>query len=140
MVGFGGADQTNGEISSGTIDIASDSNFAFMMPRNATLSSLSFNISTTTGMALLGSTVTLQAKVYRATSGSNTFSPVAGSTVFASPPLTGVVPVGTTAQGTLSALSIPVVAGDRLLLVVSAQASGAPEPIGLRVSGGLGIQ
>lgn len=115
------------------------------MPRDGTLSSVSFHISTTTAAFLFGTTITLQARVYRATadnpSASNFFLPIAGSLVIANPPLPEFVPMGTTAQGSLSGLSIPVAAGDRLLLVISAQSIGPPSnTVVLRASGGLGIQ
>lgn len=107
-----------------TIDATNLTNFAFSVPRNGVISSISGSFSTTVAAALVGADVTITAQLYAANAGSNSFAPVPGALVNLTPTLTGVVAIGTGASGITTGLSIPVVAGQRLLLVFSATASG----------------
>jgi BclB C-terminal domain-containing protein len=115
-------------VSSGTVDLTgsagTDINYAFSVPRAGTITSISGYFSLTTAMALIGSTVTLSAQLYRAATPNNIFTPVAGTLVTFSPPLTGILAVGTISNGLLTGLSIPVTAQTRLLMVYTASAAG----------------
>ncbi|OBZ11480.1 hypothetical protein A7975_19565 [Bacillus sp. FJAT-26390] len=93
--------------------------FAFSVPRDGTIDSLSAFFSNTATVNLLTASVTLTAQLYSAPLGSNTFNPVAGAAVVFAP-ITGLLALGSTRTGLASALAIPVTAGTRLLLVYSA--------------------
>jgi BclB C-terminal domain-containing protein len=108
----------------GTIDATSLTNFAYSVPRNGTISSLSGFFSNTVALALIGTSLNIQAQLFSAPAGSNTFSPVPGAVVNLAPSLTGILGIGTTASGITTGLSIPVAAGSRLLLVYSTTAAG----------------
>lgn len=67
----------------------------------------------------------MQAQLYSSATPDNIFSPIPGTAVTLAPALTGVlVPPGTTSNGILTGLNIPVTAQTRLLLVFSATATG----------------
>jgi len=87
------------------------------LPRAGTITSVSAFMSTTVALALVGSSLGVTVSVYRADAGSNVYAPISGATVTLSPPLTGVVALGTTATGTTTGLNIPVAAGDKLIVV-----------------------
>ena len=127
LVGFGNS-ATGVSLVGGNIDLTGAGgtllNFSFVAPRSGTITSMAAQFSTTVALALVGSSITVNAQLYSATSGSNLFSPVPGASVVLTPSLTGVVSIGTTATGTTTGLSIPVTAGSRYLLVYSATASG----------------
>ncbi len=108
----------------GTIDTTALTNFAFSMPRDGTITSIAAFFSTTVALALVGTTITLNAQLYISTTPDNTFTPVAGTLVTLAPALTGVLAIGTVSNGILTGLSIPVAAEDRLLMVFSATADG----------------
>ncbi|WP_157265645.1 exosporium glycoprotein BclB-related protein [Paenibacillus sp. FJAT-27812] len=123
LVGFGLA--LPGVVLSGTsIDLTGTVlgpilDFAFSVPRDGTIDSLSAFFSNTATVNLLTASVTLTAQLYSAPLGSNTFNPVAGAAVVFAP-ITGLLALGSTRTGLASALAIPVTAGTRLLLVYSA--------------------
>jgi BclB C-terminal domain-containing protein len=94
-------------------------------PASATITGLTIYTSTTVAQNLLGTAVTLRAQLYRSTTPDNIFTPVPGASVIAAPSLTGVNPIGMIASGITTGLSIPVAAGTRGLVVVSATATGA---------------
>jgi len=127
LVGFGSS-AAGVSVLGGTIDLTGAAgtllNFAFSVPRAGTITSLAGYFSNTLSLALVGSTVTIQAQLYRSTTPNNTFTAVPGATVTLAPGLTGIVSLGQTANGVTSGLNIPVNAQDRLLLVFSATASG----------------
>ncbi|WP_169085592.1 exosporium glycoprotein BclB-related protein [Paenibacillus sp. PL91] len=94
-------------------------NYAFSVPRDGLIDSISAFFSNTATVNLLTSSVTLTAQLYSAPLGDNLFNPVAGAAVtFA--PITGLLALGETRTGTAPALAIPVTAGTRLLMVYSA--------------------
>ncbi len=99
-------------------------NFGFTMPRAGIIRSISATYSNVVGLALIGSTVTLRAQLYVNDGTNNTFTEIAGGGVNLSPGLTGIVNLGDISSGLLSGLSIPVQAGHRVMLVLSATASG----------------
>ena len=123
LVGFGSS-STGVSVTGGIIDLTGAAgtllNFAFSAPRAGTITSLAAYFSTTAGLSLVGSTVTITAQLFRSTTPNNTFAAVPGAVVTLAPPLTGVLALGTISSGLTTGLSIPVTAGDRLLMVFSA--------------------
>ncbi|MEK5181535.1 exosporium glycoprotein BclB-related protein [Paenibacillus sp. FSL P4-0288] len=119
-VGFGSS-ATNISITGGTIDLTGAAgtllNFAFSVPRTGTLTSMAAYFSATSSVSLVGSTVTITAQLYRSTTPNNTFTAVPGALVTLSPPLTGLIALGTISSGNTTGLSIPVTVGECLLLV-----------------------
>lgn len=93
-------------------------------PTTETIESMTVFTSTTVAQALVGTTVTVTAQLYTSTTPDNTFTPVPGAVVTASPPLTGVVPIGSISNGITTGLSIPITAQTRGVIVVSAEATG----------------
>jgi BclB C-terminal domain-containing protein len=115
-LGFG--DSTSGvSAAGGTIDVTAVDNMAFSVPRDGTITAIAAFFSTTAGVALVGSTVTITAQLYSSTTPDNTFTPVAGAVATLAPALTGAVAIGTTSDGLTTGLAIPVTAGTRLLMV-----------------------
>ncbi|AIQ54469.1 exosporium glycoprotein BclB-related protein [Paenibacillus sp. FSL R7-0331] len=123
LIGFGNS-ATGVTITGGVIDLTGAAgtllNFAFSVPRAGTITSLAGYFSTTAALSLVGSTVTITAQLFRSTTPNNTFTAVPGALVTLAPPLTGILSLGTISSGLTSGLSIPVAAGDRLLMVFSA--------------------
>jgi BclB C-terminal domain-containing protein len=93
-------------------------------PTDETIQSITLFSSTTLALSLVGTTVTVTAQLYTSTTPDNTFTPVPGAIVTAAPPLTGVVAIGTISNGITTGLAIPVTAGTRGVIVVSATAAG----------------
>ncbi len=127
LVGFGNSISGIG-LTGTAIDLTGGSginlNFGFCMPRAGVVKSVSAIFSNVTSLNLVGTTVTLTAQLYSNTSSGNSFIPVPGASVVFAPALTGVVSLGNTYSASINGLSIPVSAQTRLLLVVSATASG----------------
>ena len=123
VVGFG-INTPGVSLVGGLIDATTLTNMAFSVPRDGTITSIAGFFSNTVALALVGTTVTVQAQLYSAPAGSNNFAPVPGATVTLAPSLTGIVSIGSTSSGQTTGLSIPVTAGSRLLLVYSATAAG----------------
>lgn len=141
LVGFGSA-VAGVNIQNGTIDLSGLLNYSFTVPRDGVITSVAGFFTTTLGVSLIGSTATITAQLYSAPQNSNTFSPIPGASVNLSPSLTGLIGIGENSSGITSGLSIPVVAGERLLLVFStAVTSGLPLAIALTgaASGGVSI-
>lgn len=93
-------------------------------PTDETIKSMTVFASTTVAQALVGTTVTVTAQLYTSTTPDNTFTPVPGAVVTASPPLTGVVPIGAISNGITTGLAIPILAQTRGVIVVSVTATG----------------
>ncbi|MEC0124435.1 exosporium glycoprotein BclB-related protein [Paenibacillus pabuli] len=123
LVGFGSS-ATGISVNGGIIDLTGAAgtllNFAFSASRAGTITSLAAYFSTTAGLSLVGTTVTITAQLYHSTTPDNSFTAVPGAVVTLAPPLTGILSVGTISSGVTTGLSIPVAAGDRLLMVFSA--------------------
>ena len=110
---------------SGTIDTTSGPyNFAFSMPRDGTITSLSAFFSTSTGLTLVGTTIKVTAQVYTSTTPDNIFTPVPGAIVTLAPALTGVLAPGTISNGIVNGLNIPVTEQTRVLVVFSITSAG----------------
>jgi len=140
VVGFG-INTPGVSLVGGLIDATSLTNMAFSVPRDGTITSIAGFFSNTVALALVGSTVTVQAQLYSAPAGSNSFAPVPGASVTLAPSLTAIVSIGSTSSGQTTGLSIPVTAGTRLLLVYSATATGLSliNTVTGYVSAGVGI-
>ncbi|MEI2280995.1 exosporium glycoprotein BclB-related protein [Paenibacillus polysaccharolyticus] len=145
LVGFGNS-ASGVTINGGIIDLTGAAgtllNFAFSASRAGTITSLAAYFSTTAGLSLVGSTVTLTAQLFRSTTPNNTFTAVPGALVTLAPALTGVLSLGTISSGLTTGLSIPVAAGDRLLMVFSASVTAGIDvasTIAGYASGGLTI-
>ncbi len=144
FVGFGSSAQGL-TLLGATIDITNASgtlsNFAFQVPRAGIITSFSVFFSTTAALSLVGSTVTVNAQIYQSVTPNNVFAPIAGTLISLAPSLTGVISVGTLLNGTLTGLNIPVTAQTRLMLVLSATASGLSlvNTVAGYASAGLGI-
>lgn len=109
---------------SGQFDDTYRGNYAFSAPRNGTVKSISGYFSVDgLPLNLVGTTISITAQLFVAPEGSHLFSPTAAAVTLA-PAFTGVVPATTISSGTATGLNVPVVAGDRLLLVFSASTSG----------------
>jgi BclB C-terminal domain-containing protein len=126
LVGFGNS-ISGIALAGSVIDLTGGSginlNYGFYMPRSGVVKSISAVFSNVASLSLIGTTVTLKVQLYSNSTG-NSFSPVVGASAVLSPGLTGVVSLGNKFSGTINGLSIPVSSQTRLLLVVSATASG----------------
>lgn len=94
-------------------------NEAFTVPRTGTVTAISATFSVLAGLAVAGD-VTVNAQIYinKAGSGDNIFTPTEVSVDLA-PSLAGLA-IGDVVSGSASNFSLPVEAGDRLLMVFSA--------------------
>ncbi|MEO6923928.1 MAG: hypothetical protein ABI142_08885 [Bryocella sp.] len=109
------------------------------LPKAMTLTDLTGSLVITQPLALVGSTVTVQAHLYTNIGG--VAAPVGADCTF-SPQLTGVVGVGTTGTCTASGLSITLAAGTQVFWVVDASATGGLQvnSVSLYVSLGAAMQ
>jgi len=135
LIGFGSNAPTSTSIGA-TIDLTgaagTNLNYAFIMPTDGTLTSISAFFSSTSALALVGSTVTITAQLYYSAPSSsspfipanNTFTPFPGAIVTLAPALTGISAIGSISDGITSGLSIPITAGTRLLMVFSSTSAG----------------
>lgn len=95
-------------------------NFAFSMPDDGTITSISAYFSNVVALTLVGSTITITAEVWTSTTPDNTFTPVPGALVTLAPSYTGILAIGSTSSGITTGLSIPLTAGTRVMIVFSA--------------------
>jgi BclB C-terminal domain-containing protein len=113
-------------VGGGTVDLTGGagipSNMAFSMPRDGTLVSLAAFVSLAAGVVLFPTNAGIAVQVYRSTTPDNIFSPVPGALVTIPLPA-GPLLAGVFASGTAD-FSVPVSAGDRLLLVARVAVSG----------------
>nr|WP_281287017.1 exosporium glycoprotein BclB-related protein [Paenibacillus hemerocallicola] len=132
LVGFGNSAPTLSLVGS-TIDLTGAAgtllNFGFSVPRDGTITSMSAFFSTTAALSLVGTTVTIKAQLYASTTPDNIFTAIPNAIVTLTPPMTGVLAIGTISSGSTgitpaTELNIPVTAGTRLMLVYSATATG----------------
>ncbi|MEK5253313.1 exosporium glycoprotein BclB-related protein [Paenibacillus sp. FSL F4-0125] len=127
MLGFGNSYSGASTIGN-TIDLTgnygSNLNLAFVVPRNGTITSMYAFFSTTTAISLVGTTVNIQAQMYKAGSNSNSFTPISGAAVSFVPGFTGIISIGSISTGSATGLNAAVQAGDRLMLVFTSTATG----------------
>lgn len=93
---------------------------AFSISQAGNITSISASY-TVMNAFLTAGTVTIRAQIYRATAGSNIFNPTNAFVDLA--PLTTIV-IGTITNATVNLAPVPVAAGDLLLMVFSASATG----------------
>lgn len=146
LVGFGNnATTTIGRY--GDIDLLTGPSYSFIAPTSGTITDISGVFSTINYQVLPpGTNITIICQLYQSsphnTNYSNFFNSI-GIPVFFSPELSGQVFPGTTGTGSFSGMSIPVVAGTRLMMVVFATVSsgsgGAGYSIPLYFSGGVNM-
>lgn len=128
LIGFGSS-ATGISLVGGVIDLTGTLvgpliNFAFSVPRDGVITSITGYFSTTAALTLVGSTAAITAQLFSSPTPNNTFTAVPGAIVTLAPPLNGIVALGTTSSGITTGLAIPVTAQTRLLLVFSATATG----------------
>ncbi|MFA5450151.1 MAG: exosporium glycoprotein BclB-related protein [Clostridia bacterium] len=107
-----------------TIDLGLLSNMSFSVPRDGTITSIAAYFNVTIALDILLSSTTVRAELYQSTTPDNIFVPVPGSQINLAPSLSGVVAIGTHANGIIDNLSIPVTAETRLLMVFSITTTG----------------
>lgn len=118
ILGFG--DSTSGlSAVGGLIDLTGSDNFAFSVPRDGIITSMSAFFSTTIGASLIGSTVTVSAHLFQSTTPDNDFTEVPGAVVTLTPVYNGLVTIGQISSGVTTGLAVPVTAGTRLMVVFS---------------------
>ncbi len=125
IIAFG--DYADGiSLSAGNINLVGINSFAYSMPRDGTITSISAYFSTLGTLSLTGTTVTITAQVYTSPgpSPSDIFSPVAGAIVTLNPPLTGILGIGVPSWGITNGLSISVTNQSRVLVFFSITATG----------------
>ena len=122
LVGFGTA-IPGVSVAGNMIDLSGVVTEAFSVPRAGNITAISASFTTTVELTLLGTTVTVNAQVYRAPAGSTIFT-ATNATVDLAPPLTGTIALGDTVNATASLAPVPVVAGDRLLMVFTINSAG----------------
>ncbi len=137
MVGFGTS--IPGVTLTGTnIDLtAATGTEAFSVPRAGTITSISASLSATVAATLVGGTATVRAQIYRAPAGSNIFSPTDAFVDLA--PALSTIAIGTITFGTRNVTPVPVVAGDRLLMIFSLTSTGIVAAVTGNASAGINI-
>ena len=121
-VGFGTAVPGITPAADGTITLPIGTTEAFNVPRTGTITAISGTFTVTgTPTVPAGSTSTITARIYRAPAGSSTFTPT-NAFVNLTPTVSDTVAGGTVYQGTASA-NVPVVPGDRLIMIFSVAGS-----------------
>lgn len=124
FIGFGNSADSNNNLGP-TIDLTNElTDFAFSIPRDGTITSISAMFSTTTPNNFVDTDVQVNAVLYIGDQTTNNFVPILASLVSLTPVFTGTVPKGTIASGFIDGLNIPIKPQDRLLLVFYAQATG----------------
>lgn len=108
---------------------------------DCTITSISGYFTSRNALALIGSTITIQAQLYTSSAFDNSLTPVPGALVTFAPALTGIVGIGNVCNGVTSGLSIPISAQTTGVIVVSATMSGltSPQTVTGNVSVGLGL-
>jgi BclB C-terminal domain-containing protein len=105
----------------GGFDLTIASVAGSVMPRNGTITAISGAFHNTNAIALVGSTITVTVQLYQETTpGSNAYFAIPGAETTLTPPYTGILAIGSFTSGITTGLSIPVVAGTRLIAVTSA--------------------
>ena len=121
LIGFGSAVPGISLIGA-DIDLLGLINYSFSVPRAGNLTAISASFTTTVSLTIL-SPATVQARIYRAPSGSTLFSPTS-ALVNLTPAIPALAAIGTYRSGTATFAPIPVAAGDRLLMVFSITTTG----------------
>ena len=96
---------------------------AFSFSRSGTITAISAAFTVTIGINALVGVTTINARIYRAPEGSTVFTGTT-ATIDLTPTFTGIVSTGTTAFGSADITPVPLVRGDRLLMVFSITTNG----------------
>uniref|UniRef100_UPI000363E250 exosporium glycoprotein BclB-related protein n=1 Tax=Paenibacillus ginsengihumi TaxID=431596 RepID=UPI000363E250 len=139
LVGFG-ASFTGVSLVGGNISLVGGAgiatNFAFQMPRDGIITSISAFFSVTAALSLLAN-INLSMQLFASTApDSNIFAPIPGAVV--TDVLPGIINIGDTTSIIATGLNIPVSAETRILAVFSATSSLAVTLAGY-ASGGIAI-
>lgn len=94
--------------------------YAFSVPRDGVLTSISGFATIAQPLTLVGSSVGIKAAVYISRTPDNFFERIPNGEVLLTPSLTGVLSSGTSVSG-VTDLNIPVTAGSRVMLVFQAE-------------------
>ena len=143
LVGFGNNATTTFVVNA--IDLSTGPSYSFIAPTSGTITDISGLFSTGNQQTLPpGTMITINCQLYQSlTYNMYAFLPIAAPPVLLSPGLSGFVQIGTIGTGSASGMSIPVVAGSRLMMVVYATVSsgsgGAGYSIPLYFSGGVNM-
>jgi BclB C-terminal domain-containing protein len=109
-----------------SIDTTSTSpQVAETFPTDETITGITIYATTNAALLVAGPTLVIRAQLYTSPTPNDTFTPVPGATVDAAPGLSGSIAVGTVSNGSTTGLSIPVSAGTRGMIVISATETGA---------------
>jgi len=116
IIGFGTA-VPGVTIVGNTMVLAGVLNEAFVVPRDGNITAISASFSAFLNAAIVGSTA-LRAQIYLAPAGSNTYT-ATNAFVDLNPPLTGPLSAGEITFGSADVTPVPVVTGDKLIMVFS---------------------
>ncbi|MGE7091469.1 exosporium glycoprotein BclB-related protein [Lysinibacillus sp. NPDC048646] len=122
LIGFGSA-VPGVTILGNTIDLSGVVTEAFSVPRPGNITAISASFTATVALAVFAGTTTVTATVYRAPAGSTLFT-ATGATVNLAPSFVAPIVIGQTAFASTNVAPVPVVTGDRLLMVFSMITSG----------------
>ncbi|MFI8684727.1 exosporium glycoprotein BclB-related protein [Rossellomorea sp. NPDC077527] len=137
LVGFGNSVTGVTLLSTGQIDLTGAGgtllNFAFSVPRDGIITSITAYFSATASVTLTGD-ATIRAQLYRSSNPStNIFDPIPGTLVILTPtipvPIIPPITIADISRGELS-LAETVAQGDRLLMVFSATVTGGTNLVG----------
>lgn len=124
IMGFG-TSASGITISAGSIDITGSPilnySLAFSVPQDGVITGMAAYFSTTVGLSLISSSITVTARLFESSTPDNQFTEIPGAVVTLTPDFTGILAIGTVSSGLTPGLSIPVTAGTRLLFVFSAE-------------------
>lgn len=114
--------------------------YAFTVAENATINAMAFSFNTIGPLSLVGSEMNVYANIYVAPKDSNTFSLHSNGKMLIGS-FTDLVAIGTYKNNIKSNLNIPLHAGDRVLVVISAESTGLTliSAIAGYVSGGISL-
>ncbi|MEG0984000.1 exosporium glycoprotein BclB-related protein [Algoriella sp.] len=118
-----GVSKTGISLTGTTLNLLGDANgAAITLPRNCIIRSISFNHYTSAAISLIGSTLSLHLQIYKANAVSNAYEPILNTLV--SNELTGLISLGHMASNSISNLNIPLAANDKIVVLISATATG----------------
>lgn len=142
LVGFGDSVSAV-DVSAASVDLTGAPSQAldeaFDAPRAGTITAISANVSNILPLVLGAGTATVTVALYHAAAGTNVFTPLPG--VAASVVFSGTLVLGSIGSDLTTGLAVPVIAGDRYLLVASVSSVGQLVAIAFNgyISAGLAI-
>ena len=130
-------------LTGGPIDFTQyTSNVAFVVPKNATITSISGFFTNTTDIPPAGGAISVTVQLYQTMyPQSNLFFPVPGTMLLLNPTLMDGALHGQTVAGTLNGLSVSVQQGARLLMIYTISSGlSAVQTVTGTISGGINMQ